>query len=1209
VNDISAIIKSSIRNLTRKASHALDEDTLALKQFINSMRDDGKGETEGDGNTVPWNYLINDKDMSDTLEQLHFFISCSDLNLKKKNPMLAGGWFKSKPKVEDGETIDWTIDCAFVTISICKGVPATFHKDILKHTVGENVREKVKDAQTESCYGNAVEDHVMDIPLHSLYSDGSLWTKIGYSPRVKLGDGDTIYFPTAVALHCLKTQLQPTTVFKFELWVKIDKKSTECIGFCDLTYDILLLTKDKQTFELLSPRSESEHKGVISMVLLNLGPPPLMSLSKHFYHMLQHYQFVSTNHEELAIREVAIEDCCSYQVPYLYLLMRANDYNVLQLNAETEKDREAYQSIVSKYHEQLQLLERGWLSLRLRKPVPRAFKSSTTRKVMGIEGIPTNLHVHICEVKSATATDVYEIVTMGCPAVHTMKSKSGGLRRQLEGRECLRSSAVQYGTATTFAAAGATPKPSKTSAPESPKLPKSARKSMMPSKTAAVSELGLKSPGSSSSLLKSPGSSSSLTGKMFGFLNDNKEGERRDSEDMAYSRLCSKLDPSIPIIMTGYLEKKGQLNTGAKKRFFILTPHLLEYYKSETNTDPQGVIPIDAMLLIKKHNTSAVTPSLSFDIITANRLYSLQAFSAADLQLWVDNLNAQLGKRVNSIFDKPPDLTTIAPPHVLGENVTIDGIVLDIEDVDSNLYGEVSPAQHSKLVEEARWRTQPQVISGWMSKLHSASRQWRKHYFRLYGSILRYFTNEVTMSSIGIIDMNYISEINYDVVERIITMSGDDHVFILKPSVNSMYSEKWATELKRSAANCRSTRKTAVRMPSDGLYTSLKDLHSEVANESSIISQIRSGQFETIVPDEAVLGDEYMEHFCYRKDLACAQMLAAVVTSFKARLEICVKSNPKHLERIVKLGFLVQLESLLSTSWNEISMLEDTDVAVREMRTCRIKITKVESAYQEVDNMEIKRMEGGLITVIIRVKDDLWQRLPAAITSNPSAFIPIIPVFFTQGINEMQWLSNTMGDALLVVQERINIENFDLIQEYCAQYVTFMEEEYSLGRGHAAGPHEEARKSSAEVKKVKEAAMESIIVIRNLMDKLQHVLFDDKVKKDMNYEILNLAGRMTREVGGGRITCCKSGKDRTGMSTTLEFARILRDHYYIGIPLEEKHRDYLYALRMMRIYGVRLSIARKNIGTPTFAFNGLQRKMLPIEYRPPTVTCHSGSKS
>lgn len=40
--------------------------------------------------------------------------------------------------------------------------------------------------------------------------------------------------------------------------------------------------------------------------------------------------------------------------------------------------------------------------------------------------------------------------------------------------------------------------------------------------------------------------------------------------------------------------------------------------------------------------------------------------------------------------------------------------------------------------------------------------------------------------------------------------------------------------------------------------------------------------------------------------------------------------------------------------------------------------------------------------------------------------------------------------------------------------------------------------------------------------------------RSKNIDLLNRVREFVRSIGGGRATCCKSGKDRTSMSATLE---------------------------------------------------------------------------
>jgi len=108
-------------------------------------------------------------------------------------------------------------------------------------------------------------------------------------------------------------------------------------------------------------------------------------------------------------------------------------------------------------------------------------------------------------------------------------------------------------------------------------------------------------------------------------------------------------------------------------------------------------------------------------------------------------------------------------------------------------------------------------------------------------------------------------------------------------------------------------------------------------------------------------------------------------------------------------------------------------------------------------------------------------------------------------------------------------------------------------------------------------------------------------KRKKNLEILRLACKLTRRIGigAGRIVSCKSAKDRTAMSVTWEQACSLYEKFGVS------RQEMTLALRLMRLEGVRRRNVEKNTGQSHYAFNKLQRSMLPIELRPPISACGS----
>ncbi|KAI9183097.1 hypothetical protein H9P43_004014 [Blastocladiella emersonii ATCC 22665] len=86
-----------------------------------------------------------------------------------------------------------------------------------------------------------------------------------------------------------------------------------------------------------------------------------------------------------------------------------------------------------------------------------------------------------------------------------------------------------------------------------------------------------------------------------------------------------------------------------------------------------------------------------------------------------------------------------------------------------------------------------------------------------------------------------------------------------------------------------------------------------------------------------------------------------------------------------------------------------------------------------------------------------------------------------------------------------------------------------------------------------------------------------------------------------RFTSCKSAKDRTSMSVTLEQCFILQAAHLMSPG------DFEGMLTAMRACGTRN--VERNIGKPTYAFNAIQWNILPRLYRPPKYTINQGAQS
>ncbi|XP_071868710.1 inositol polyphosphate-4-phosphatase type I A isoform X1 [Bombus fervidus] len=317
----------------------------------------------------------------------------------------------------------------------------------------------------------------------------------------------------------------------------------------------------------------------------------------------------------------------------------------------------------------------------------------------------------------------------------------------------------------------------------------------------------------------------------------------------------------------------------------------------------------------------------------------------------------------------------------------------------------------------------------------------------------------------------------------------------------------------------------------------------------------------------------------YRRDVCFSQALTSLVSGLMAKLW-CQRPDPMFLLILTTLGPLVSFEGLVSYYGDEIDMWGDMTVAVEDMHTVTFTLTRcgIEPRFEGNCNtpfqQPLPRVLGSrtALTVVLPVPDAIYSLLPLVPSSRQTISFNVTPVFFNVGINEMASLAESLGTTK--PQEKSNMDNFERLNEYYLRFKKLnLPTETSSKRLGARSP---LGQTLAEL-------------MTNLKTSVQ-------AKVNKNVEVLQLSSQICRRMRGLRFTSCKSAKDRTGMSVTLEQVNILTAEYHLA------EHEYIRALDCMRSEGCRRENTWKNIGIRKYAFNSLQILTFPKLYRPPTGT-------
>lgn len=303
----------------------------------------------------------------------------------------------------------------------------------------------------------------------------------------------------------------------------------------------------------------------------------------------------------------------------------------------------------------------------------------------------------------------------------------------------------------------------------------------------------------------------------------------------------------------------------------------------------------------------------------------------------------------------------------------------------------------------------------------------------------------------------------------------------------------------------------------------------------------------------------------HRRDVCFSHALTSVVAALMSKLW-CQQRDPNFLHCLSSIGVLAQFSGLLTCHGNEMHMLEDMTAALEDLKHTHFWLEAATNVCSPKPRVEGNRV---FLSVVIPTPESVMAHIPHKSTSR--FHFSIIPVFFNVGINEQVLLAEKFGDQSF--QERINHEGVTTLRDYYRHLQKFPLPKHALPRARNIQSKETP--------------------VPDLIDQLQsHV----RSRKSKDVEILHLAMEVCRRIHGLRFTSCKSAKDRTAMSVTLEQGQILVQDF--GLDTKEVPR----AVSCMRSEGTRRQNTYKNVGVCKYAFNSLQLMALPRQYRPPPGT-------
>ncbi|CAM9725069.1 unnamed protein product [Chrysoparadoxa australica] len=362
-----------------------------------------------------------------------------------------------------------------------------------------------------------------------------------------------------------------------------------------------------------------------------------------------------------------------------------------------------------------------------------------------------------------------------------------------------------------------------------------------------------------------------------------------------------------------------------------------------------------------------------------------------------------------------------------------------------------------------------------------------------------------------------------------------------------------------------------------------------------------------------------------RRMTVTAQALSIAACSFAAKIEMLARGKVADGELLAKgwvnLGYLIGFEGLLSTQGKENGMVEDTVEAMEIISQFSFELMTLPAG--PMADLRVSVSKTRRQTLEVSMSQGVRAALPPSLqgAGGGPVVVPIRALLFTQGIDIQQTVSNQTGRHQRgAVQAEINAASFKKLSTYYRLWHDLQVMQHTPQATSETGPPDllglnpldaaAPPQPPAVALDLSPPLLAPDVALRRLQEAVAGQLYRGK-----NTAVLVESEEVVRSLGGGRVTFCKSGKDRTAMSVTLEEAALLcsscdavsaacttHNHkqtksYRMAYP--HPLRSTAQIANLLRVYGARIDVAEKNVGRPCYSFNAIQRQFIPPLYRAP----------